>query len=198
VWRLTCEAFEGLDEEESLHLLSRAMEWIGAENVSAKHYRAMLARRAVDLPGVHARWEHDGLVWMWREAARSHPAAPLPVPGSIRIGGWRITSRPAPAREETDHRDASVATLAAAGPFVVRFPHPGDRIQPLGMSGHKKLSDVFIDRKIPRRERSRIPVVEANGEIVWVVGVAISERARVRGDESVVVRFGATSEGVPA
>lgn len=47
----------------------------------------------------------------------------------------------------------------------------GDTIRPFGMSGHKKLKDIFIDQKIPRRMRSALPVVAAGNDIIWVAGV---------------------------
>jgi tRNA(Ile)-lysidine synthase len=51
---------------------------------------------------------------------------------------------------------------------------------PLGMGGRtRSLQDLFTDRKVPREERHRVPVVECAGEIAWVPGVATSERFRV-------------------
>ncbi|WP_347548133.1 tRNA lysidine(34) synthetase TilS [Pseudalkalibacillus hwajinpoensis] len=62
-------------------------------------------------------------------------------------------------------------------PLVVRSRRPGDRIQPKGMIGTKKVKDIFIDRKIDRSERDVWPIVEdAMGHIVWVAGVARSEK----------------------
>jgi len=43
--------------------------------------------------------------------------------------------------------------------------------------GTKSLQDLFTDRKVPRALRRSLPVVEANGEIVWVAGVAAADRA---------------------
>jgi len=40
-----------------------------------------------------------------------------------------------------------------APPLLLRFPEPGDRMRPFGMSGSKKLSDIFIDKKIQASER---------------------------------------------
>ncbi|HET6347902.1 MAG TPA: tRNA lysidine(34) synthetase TilS [Candidatus Krumholzibacteria bacterium] len=200
-WWLAHEAFEDLDDERRLHLLNCVVERLGIEDVTSVHYHAMLAGSAVDLPAWHVRREHDGLVFMLREGAARFAPQPLPLSGIARLAGWIFTSNVldgAEAHEQLHGRPGGVAYLNVDGPLIVRCPRPGDRIQPLGMQGHKKLSDLFIDRKIPRRLRSRIPVVEANGEIVWVVGVAISERARVRGDENAVFRLGAVAEEQPA
>jgi tRNA(Ile)-lysidine synthase len=51
---------------------------------------------------------------------------------------------------------------------------------PLGAKGAKKLKDFFIDLKIPKRVRDRVPlVVDAKGNIIWVVGFRISDLVKV-------------------
>ncbi|MCC3377825.1 tRNA lysidine(34) synthetase TilS, partial [Cohnella sp. REN36] len=47
----------------------------------------------------------------------------------------------------------------------------GDRIQPLGMLGTKKVKDVLIDKKIPRDKRDRIPLLTDDEHILWIPGV---------------------------
>jgi tRNA(Ile)-lysidine synthase len=64
-------------------------------------------------------------------------------------------------------------------PLVFRNFRPGDRIQPFGMDGHKKLQDVFTDRKIPRARRRAIPVLADAESVLWVPGVVMSERMRI-------------------
>ena len=61
------------------------------------------------------------------------------------------------------------------GELEVRQFREGDYFRPLGMNKPKKLSDFFIDRKIPRALRMEIPLLVCNGDIAWVIGVAISE-----------------------
>lgn len=56
-------------------------------------------------------------------------------------------------------------------PLRVRYFRHGDRFVPLGMSGHKKLKDLFIDRKIPLRTRRQVPLLVAGETILWVCGV---------------------------
>ncbi|MCL4562208.1 MAG: tRNA lysidine(34) synthetase TilS [Chloroflexi bacterium] len=54
-------------------------------------------------------------------------------------------------------------------PLVVRRRAPGDRFQPLGMDGKwVKLSDFFMNVKLPRRARDRWPLVCAQDQIVWI------------------------------
>jgi tRNA(Ile)-lysidine synthase len=49
-------------------------------------------------------------------------------------------------------------------------------MRPAGLGGTKTLQDLFTDRKVPRALRRTLPVVESNGEIAWVAGVAVDER----------------------
>ncbi len=69
----------------------------------------------------------------------------------------------------------------AARQVLVRNRRPGDRIRPLG-SSRRRLKDLLIDRRIPRSERDRLPLLVVDGEIAWVPGVTIAERFRL-GDE---------------
>jgi tRNA(Ile)-lysidine synthase len=76
-----------------------------------------------------------------------------------------------------------------AFPLQVRRWQSGDRLEPLGMRGHKKVSDLLTDERIPSYRRSGIRVVTSNQEIVWVVGVRIADRVKVNPDTVRVVRL---------
>jgi len=55
-------------------------------------------------------------------------------------------------------------------PLRIRSFRNGDRFQPSGMAGHKKVKDFFVDEKISREDRRRIPLVESGGRIIWIAG----------------------------
>ncbi|MNI49879.1 tRNA(Ile)-lysidine synthase [compost metagenome] len=61
----------------------------------------------------------------------------------------------------------------------VRLRKDGDRMKPLGMSGRKKIKDIFIDFKIPKDNRDFIPIVCFDDEIAWVVGIKTSEEFKI-------------------
>jgi tRNA(Ile)-lysidine synthase len=65
-------------------------------------------------------------------------------------------------------------------------------MQPLGLDGTKSLQDLFGDRKVPRSLRRSLPVVESDGEIAWVAGVAVSDRFRLRPETRAAVRLSAS------
>ncbi|MEI7851510.1 MAG: tRNA lysidine(34) synthetase TilS [Kiritimatiellales bacterium] len=70
---------------------------------------------------------------------------------------------------------ASVSLAKVAGREVtVRVAKPGDRMEPYGMEGSKKLQDIFTDLKIPKAQREQWPVVECGGEIIWLPGYRIA------------------------
>jgi len=75
------------------------------------------------------------------------------------------------------------------GPLEVRSPIEGDRIRLFNAPGSRKLSDIFIDRKIPRALRSEVPLLVASGKIVWILGVDISHVARVTEETSKVLKL---------
>jgi tRNA(Ile)-lysidine synthase len=63
-----------------------------------------------------------------------------------------------------------------ARPLQVRAWRPGDRMRPRGGRGSRKVSDLFVDFKIPRDQRSELPVlVAADGTILFVAGLRPSE-----------------------
>ena len=64
-------------------------------------------------------------------------------------------------------------------PLTVRRRKEGDRISPLGAQGHKKIKDLFIDKKIPARERDMIPIVAMNDQPIWVTGICMDSRVKV-------------------
>ncbi len=72
--------------------------------------------------------------------------------------------------------------------IYVRNRKNGDRFSPLGMKGRKKLKDFFIDEKIPKEDRNKIPLVLDGEEIIWIVGLRISENYKVSSNtENVLV-----------
>jgi tRNA(Ile)-lysidine synthase len=57
-------------------------------------------------------------------------------------------------------------------PIIIRSRISGDRIQPKGMTGTKKIKDIFIDTKIPQTLRGNWPIVtDGNGTIIWIPNV---------------------------
>jgi len=136
-----------------------------------------------DLPeGLRAFTEYATLVVARMGEEVAPEPALLEVPGSAGLGG-RGEMRAAWA-DPGDVPTGSFEVLVDAGrltggPLVVDGPRDGDRFRPLGMSGTKKLQDLLVDEKIPRRLRAGVPVVRDGGKVVWVAGVRIGESVKV-------------------
>ncbi len=94
-------------------------------------------------------------------------------------------------------KTADVATIDAAQvafPLTIRRVEEGDWMIPYGMKRRKLLSDLMTDRKMTVFEkRHQLVVVDAQGVIVWLVGLRVDARVAV-GDatsEVLVLRFDA-------
>lgn len=77
---------------------------------------------------------------------------------------------------------ASRLDLASLGEEVIlRTRQPGDRIQPLGMTGHKRVASLLIDGKVPRSLRDRLPVlVTKSGDIAYITPKIIGNSFRIK------------------
>jgi tRNA(Ile)-lysidine synthase len=186
-------------------VVQRVLEQVGAgRGASAAHIEAVLKlagrtrpRGRLDLQGVAVTRRAGTLVV--EPAGGAEPSAapfdlPLPLPGLVEIPGGRL-SISADGRAGVGGMDGlgggdTVVVQAAALtlPLRVRSRRPGDRLRPFGAPGRRKLQDVLVDRKVPRAERDRLPlVVDAAGRIVWVAGVTIAEECRVTAPEAGMV-----------
>ena len=106
----------------------------------------------------------------------------LTVPGVTQVGSWMVVAKIAD-RDEYCQKASGLTTaldLEMVGQdLTVRTRQPGDRFRPMGMDHSKKLQDFLVDCKVPRRWRDRVPLVWAQGRIVWVVGWRIDERVKM-------------------
>ena len=129
--------------------------------------------------GLRAVAEYGTLRFTRSPDATAPPPVELPVPGRVRFGEWEV--------EAVKGQPGDVCIRPAPGPLLVRGWREGDRMRPAGLGGTKSLQDLFSDRKVPRALRHTLPVIEAEGVIVWVAGVAVDERyAAAEGDPSAI------------
>ena len=52
-------------------------------------------------------------------------------------------------------------------------------MQPLGMNGVKKISDILIDKKVSSHEKQDVWVIKSNDIIVWLVGFVVNDNYKV-------------------
>lgn len=74
--------------------------------------------------------------------------------------------------------------------LVLRTWSEGDSFVPLGMKTRKKISDFFVDAKIPVYEKRRIPILETkDGQVVWVCGHRIDDRFKITNNTKRVLKL---------
>lgn len=117
---------------------------------------------------------YDKIVFDFR-SQRTQKRADIKL-GKNEFNGWVLL-----ASEKTNEKSRKNNVLLPAeyvDKIFVRVWQSGDKIKT--KSGTKKLQDVFTDKKVPKDERDRWPIVIIGKEIVWVPGLQASNRALSR------------------
>lgn len=65
-------------------------------------------------------------------------------------------------------------------PLTIRTRRNGDIIQPFGMQGKMKLKKYFINKNIPEHDRDKIVLLCKGNEVLWAVGIGLSEKLRTK------------------
>ena len=141
----------------------------------------------------------QGQVWLGRQEAEfptpDWPQLTLAAQGHLTIPGelllsphWKLQASfreldQNTRQEAIKNPDPYQAWLDAdqiAAPLIVRSRKPGDRFRPLGLiGGSMKLSDFFVNHKLPRRARDHWPILCSGQEICWVPGFQSSDAFRL-------------------
>lgn len=143
----------------------------------------------IDLPGgIVVINEYGDLVFTFREELKTDSllGKELSIPGTTGISSLGIEinatfqdPKKVDLNRDTDRERAFMDFGKIKLPLLVRTRRLGDRLIPLGMSQEKKLQDFFVDKKVPKRKRDKIPLIESQGRIVWIGGIVIDERVKV-------------------
>ena len=65
-------------------------------------------------------------------------------------------------------------------PLKIRTWEQGDRFKPLGLKGSKLVSDLLVDTKTNLLDKDKVEVLlDAKEEIVWVIGIRISDKFKI-------------------
>ncbi len=111
--------------------------------------------------------------------------------GARTFGGFalRWLTEPAPDRMER----GGWTTWIAPGALAVRLPEPGTRIVPLRGNGHRAVSKLLMEERVPTVDRAAWPVVMRDGEPVWIPGVCRADAA-IPEPGSLAVRMDAAAQ----
>lgn len=75
------------------------------------------------------------------------------------------------------------------GNLIVRSRKEGDYFTPLGLGGKKKVKELFIDSKVPKGERDKVPIVLCGDIIVWVVGYKMSDVYKIDSNTKKILKL---------
>ena len=155
----------------------------GSTNCSAAHLKAVveLARgddpsAVVFLPGgrLAQRVYRELLLTTQSDPLPPFLPTPLALDGETEVEGtpWRVRCRPVRCPDESGRKPGALylARGALEGPLVLRPRQTGDAVTLPGRGGTKTLKKLFIDEKVPRRERERIPVLADGRGVAAVAG----------------------------
>lgn len=137
---------------------------------------------AVTAEGGRVCVEWDETVVHVRDLQPTEPFRfPLTVPGATdsETFGWTLEATPA-ADAPPFRRDSLTVILDAdtlRQPLVFRSLEAGDRIDPLGFEGSRKVSDLLSEARLTIAARRRLPIICDILGVVWVPGVCVSNRA---------------------
>lgn len=73
----------------------------------------------------------------------------------------------------------AVDEATISGNLILRHREDGDVFVPIGMSGHKKIKDFFIDEKIAKEKRNQIWLICDDEKIVWVHGMRMNDMCKI-------------------
>jgi tRNA(Ile)-lysidine synthase len=207
---VTRRAFDTVTLRSAPQALARLVLWramtdvAGRRPVGFEHVSAALGLlspdgpSAIDAPGQRLERIGSRVVLTGRRpgsVGRPSPdptnlfRIPLSIPGEVVVPrtGYAVSAdAPAPGTPLDPGAILGSGPMAAVrrdrcrGSLAVRNRRPGDRFQPVGLDGQKKLQDFFVDRKVARPSRDGVPlVVDESDRILWVAGYGIDEAFRV-------------------
>lgn len=135
------------------------------------------------LPGSIFLEKSYGKLLISKQETRQEFSYGLQIPGITLVPelGLTITSKVIEKSELEEIKSANpwqayLDYYPAQGQLLVRTRQAGDRFQPWGMIGSKKLKEFLIDEKIPRYERDKIPLLVQGQEILWIIGRRLGSR----------------------
>jgi tRNA(Ile)-lysidine synthase len=191
-------ALEQAGEEDLADLSYRHVE--AALNLSCSPYPS----GEISLPGNWRLIRRGGELQLRLGNQETAPAEEFILPsqenGTFSARGWTLnwTTYPvplldiplSPLQNASGHADVTangsrLTTHCLIDRHQVQFPlslrslQPGDRFQPLGMRGHKKLQDFLVDAKIPRQQRQAISLLVSHDRIIWVVGYRLADPVKI-------------------
>lgn len=153
--------------------------------------------KSIRFPGeIEAVQQAENLLIRKMDSAVPTPLVEISRPGTYLFGSFlfQIETADEPCRHTPAPPQPGRIIMDAARikwPLLIRSWNQGDRFCPVGMKGSKKLQDYFTDSKVPKDERSKIPVLCDSDKICWVVGLRMDNRVKTDPEtrQTITVQF---------
>jgi tRNA(Ile)-lysidine synthase len=191
------------------HLVRRAIELLHPESLDVTFAILERATKFINDPDQRPRTDLTGGLHLLREGPLIYILAntsdlpierwpqmpdesntiPLSLPSLVMLsGGWKLSCERwnmaslamDQARTNNDPFQVWLDAKVISNALELRARHDGDRFEPLGMDGHEmKISDFFINVKLPHRARDRWPLLCMGSKVVWVPGYRPAQSFRL-------------------
>ena len=178
--RIKGDEFRGLQPAVAKRVLRKALAEIGlTEDVTSAHYEAMMYLAGVsgpsgrtDLPGGYGfEMEYGDLILKAPAAGTSGASMPGGAEGMPRMDISAVTREEYEELKALPKEAGTVRIFFDAEGFAegetpeLRTRRPGDYIRLKG--GTRKLQDLLVDMKVPRRKRDSLPLIAAGSEVLF-------------------------------
>ena len=148
--------------------------------------------RTLDLPRETVALRQRNWVSLHQKVAFMPYDYPLIVPGETSLPGNMVIRAELVSEVKSDYQSLDPHTAyvqISTGRMGVRTRLPGDRYQPVGFSGHRKVKDMMSEAQIPRHLRDMWPIVVHDDRIVWVPGARVCEDYKIIDHSQRVVKL---------
>jgi tRNA(Ile)-lysidine synthase len=114
-------------------------------------------------------------------------------PGHYSFGHFELTIEKVSADQfsrDNNQRIEFVSPEVIKWPLHIRSIKAGDHFQALGMQGKtKKIQDLLVDHKLEMYEKERTLLLSNDDHILWVIGLRLDERAKVKPEDKEIYRL---------
>lgn len=155
------------EDIESLLRLGKGKEYHLRKNLILRREEDLFFLKGKTLPKIRYEYRWDGKSSLEIKEI------------NLKLEGKKLEKENISHFDFNDQDQAYIDIAKIRFPLLVRNRRAGDRYQPLGAPGQKKLKEIMRAKGIPLSERDKRPVFISGEEIIWVLGLPVSERHKI-------------------
>jgi tRNA(Ile)-lysidine synthase len=147
----------------------------------------------ISIPGkLTAFRERESVIFLNKKTSSELSEVSLGIGEEITIGSRKISVKSRknnPAKFNRNRNKEFISGDEINDKFVLREWVKSDRFFPIGLRGTKKISDFLNEQKVGLLEKEKQLVLTNNGKIVWVVGLRLDERFKVKNNTNRILEL---------